>query len=76
MFQDYAEDPDDTGNEKENIIYVQRLSIKRPNIMQRLTMDNSKIIQGWYTATTYLQTHYGNGVFGNVYILALNDTKR
>ena len=26
-------------------------------------------------APTYLQPHYGNGVFGNVYLLALNNTK-
>ena len=27
-------------------------------------------------APTYLQPHYGNGVFANVYFLALNNTKR
>ena len=27
-------------------------------------------------APTYLQPHYGNGVFGNVYLLALDNTKR
>ena len=27
-------------------------------------------------AATYLQPHYGNGVFGNVYLLALDNTKR
>ena len=29
----------------------------------------------WYSAQTYLQPQYGNGVFGNVYLLAL-DAKR
>ena len=27
-------------------------------------------------APTYLQPHYGNGVFGNVYLLDLDNTKR
>ena len=27
-------------------------------------------------ARTYLQSHYGNGVFGNVYLIALDNTKR
>ena len=27
-------------------------------------------------ARTYLQPHYGNGVFGNVYLLALDNTNR
>ena len=28
------------------------------------------------SAPTDLQPHYGNGVFGNVYLLALDNTKR
>ena len=27
-------------------------------------------------APTYLQPHYGNGGFGNVYLLALDNTKK
>jgi hypothetical protein len=33
----------------------------------------SKLMKGdekWYLAGTYLQPHYGNGVFGNVYLSA------
>ena len=37
------------------------------------------IIVCWFDlgrAPTYLQPHYGNGVFGNFYLLALDNTKR
>jgi hypothetical protein len=33
-------------------------------------------VAGSIIAPTYLQPHYGNEVFGNVYLLALDNTKR
>ena len=37
-----------------------------------------KDIKSWHKkfARTYLQLHYGNGVFDNFYLLALDNTKK
>ena len=50
--------------------------VTTPN-RNRVNLDMTPI---WALSTdkapTYLQPHYGNGVFGNVYLLALGHTKR
>jgi len=35
---------------------------------------NTFLIHITYTARTYLQPHYGNGVWGNVYLSSLGNT--
>ena len=56
-----------------------KLILQRTNLFAKrgLSEDRNEkimIIEEWYSAPSDLQPHYGNGVFGNVYLLAYEVT--